>query len=258
MKNTKDTIAEVMKEGLKHSIAQVFLVFSGILVIISFLNGNEMLIRIGFWTLFYGMIAHYLKSLSKHETLGRYAAGYEHKQVILFSRVYLYFLISWAVGTAVILLIFSNFATSLLEFLLNVNTYLFYLLFLIVFGLLFVPLILMAIWLRRMFKNKSEVEKNLVGNYKMELICKHCGFEFKKDKTNRVTILKKRPIWDQPCPRCGLYELNRVPDKENYKIQVSGCENCGQFSGGVDIPKGLPFKNFPCPNCKVADLRKKQ
>ena len=79
-KNTESNISEIIKIGLSHSIAQAFLIFSGILVIISILK--EEYIFVSFLTLFYALINFKLEALRKHESLGRYAVGSNFQQTV--------------------------------------------------------------------------------------------------------------------------------------------------------------------------------
>lgn len=249
----KDKIVEIIKLGLQHSTAQAFLIFSGVLVLISLSKPKE-LILVSFWTLFYAMIAHYLTSLRKHESLGRYAVGSDHQQSIRFTTIYISYFVWWATGVGVILLGLSRFANGWIEFFLSVNINLQYLLSFIGTGIFIAPFIMTMVWLFRMFNNKKKVEKNLTGDYELELLCKHCD-SILKDK---VKITQKRPIWDHPCPKCGLYELEKKiePNIAIYKITCT-CKNCDDFlDKEIEIPHGLAFENYPCPKCGVTALKK--
>jgi len=42
--------------------------------------------------------------------------------------------------------------------------------------------------------------------------------------------------------------------EEKYELDVY-CQNC-DFRGKVSIPKGTPFKEYPCPKCGIIDLEK--
>lgn len=102
MKDSKNTIAEVVKYGLSHSIAQAFLIFSGVLVIASVRQANDY-IPVSFFTLFYALIAHYLTALRKHESLGRYAVGSDHLQSIRFTITYISYFVWWTTGVGMFL-----------------------------------------------------------------------------------------------------------------------------------------------------------
>lgn len=216
----KDKVVEIIKFGLQHSTAQAFLIFSGFLVVVSMLWAKEY-INIVFFTLFYALIVHYLTALRRHESLGRYAVGSDHKQGIRFTVIYISYFIWWVIGVGIILLSTSNSVIKLFEFFLPrlyMSDILLFILLFIGIGIFFAPFIMTIVWLRRTFANKWKVEKYLCGNYKAKYICKNCGGEEKE-----VEIPKKRPYWDHPCPDCGLYELEKkekrkTPQMGNYCI----------------------------------------
>ena len=63
MRDLLNQISELANKALAHSIAQVFLIFAGVLVIVSvwkFDGGDLILIKIGFFTLFYAYIIHFI------------------------------------------------------------------------------------------------------------------------------------------------------------------------------------------------------
>lgn len=92
-----DTIAKVVKLGLEHSIAQTFLVFSGILVIVSIWSAENNVLA-SFLTLFYALVAHSLTAIRKHESLGKYFVGNDKWQVIWFTISYALYFLWWSTG----------------------------------------------------------------------------------------------------------------------------------------------------------------
>lgn len=197
MKDLKDAISKVVEYGLAHSVAQAFLIFSGVLVIVSVWQANNY-VAISFFTLFYALTAHYLTALRKHESLGRYAVGSNHQQSILFTTIYISYFVWWATGVGVLLSIpFIFIPDKILLF----NIWFQYVLIFIGIWAFTAPFIMTIIWLWRMFNNKKQVEKDFKDKYKARYSCKNCDFE------GRVEILQRRPHWDHPCPECGLYEL---------------------------------------------------
>ena len=192
-------ISKIIKEGLKHTIAQAFLLFSGVLVIVSVWAAKDY-IFVSFFTLFYALINFKMEALRRHETLGRYAVGNDHGQNILFTVTSIFHFMWWAIGVGIILLSLCDFVNK------SVNCFavtidFFCALFLISIIIFLAAFIMTMIWLWRMFYNKRKVEKDYKGDYETKYSCKNCDFE------GKVKIPQKRPFHDQPCPQCGLYEL---------------------------------------------------
>lgn len=184
-----ERLIEIVKKGLEHSIAQTFLIFSSIFVIAS-LWAPLHIFFVAILTLFYAIINSRIEALRKHESLGRYAVGSYHYQSIRFTVISFVHLGWWIVGVALILLSSSD----LLPIPNNV-------LVVIIIAIFLAAVLMTAIWLWRLFDYKEKAEQHLAGNYKLKLICRHCDYE------GEVTIPQKRPTWDHPCPKCGLYDL---------------------------------------------------
>lgn len=195
------TISSLIKIGLKHSIAQAFLIFSGSLVIISILWSKEY-VNLAFFTLFYALIAHYLTALRKHESLGRYAVGNNKDQVVLFTIIYISLFTWWSTGAWSILLKLGQIKWCPLfpECLPILSSY-----------ALIISLILITIWILQFFCNmldawqqpdrqQQEAENNF---YKTECSCRNC------DNVVKVSIPKGVKINDYPCPNCGVITLKK-------------------------------------------------
>lgn len=197
MKDIKDTIAELLKTGLAHSIAQTFLIFSGIIVIVSVIYHAEKIyiLLISFSTLFYALIAHYLTALRKHESLGKYAVGNYFWQSVLFTAIFILYFIWWAMSVWAILCAGVSFFVSIIT--------------------LILALILTLIWLFCMFYNKRKIEKDLTGHYKVKCVCKNCDLDREVEN-----IPQKRPLHDHPCPDCGLYELEKKEKEKHLKWEI--------------------------------------
>lgn len=88
---------DIIKSTLKHSVTQTFLVFSGVLVIISIWS-TENNVLVSFFTLFYALITHSLTSLRKHESLGESFVGGDKGQVILLTISYALYFLWWSTG----------------------------------------------------------------------------------------------------------------------------------------------------------------
>lgn len=192
-----DAAFKITKEGLKHSIAQAFLILSGILVVASVWVAKDY-VFVSFFTLFYALINFKMETLRRHESLGRYAVGSDHLQSIRFTTTSIFHFMWWTTGVGAILLSPCNFVNAPFEY------------SSITIGLFFISAVSFAaafvmtvIWLWRMFDNKRKVEKNFWNVYETKYSCKNCNFK------GKVRIPQKRPFWDQPCPICGLYELKR-------------------------------------------------
>ena len=63
----EEKIADIAKSALKHSVAQTFLVFSGVLVIVSIWSAENNVL-VSFFT-FYALITRSLTAMRKHESL---------------------------------------------------------------------------------------------------------------------------------------------------------------------------------------------
>lgn len=193
----KDEIIKIINVGLQHSIAQAFLIFSGLLVVISMLWAKEY-IGIVFFTLFYALIAHYLTALRRHESLGQYAVGKHKEQIILFILLNIFLFVWWSTGTWAMLFNLGpiKFCSPPSLDLPCVSSY-----------AITVALILLAIWTSiffyKIFRGDQQQGKEEIESYKVNRSCKNC----------------------------------------DNKIEV-------------DIPKGVSFGNYPCPNCGVTALEK--
>lgn len=88
---------DIIKSTLKHSVAQTFLVFSGVLVIVSIWS-TENNVLVSFFTLFYALITHSLTSLRKHESLGESFVGDDKGQVIWLTVSYALYFLWWSTG----------------------------------------------------------------------------------------------------------------------------------------------------------------
>ena len=150
----KDKVIEIIKVGLQHSIAQAFLIFSGLLVVISMLWMREY-IGITFFTLFYALIAHYLTALRRHESLGEYAVGKNRGQIILFTLVNIFLFVWWSTGIWSMLFNFGTikFCSPLSPDLPCVSFY-----------AMTITLVLLAIWIGIFFYKIFSKEKNLTTN----------------------------------------------------------------------------------------------
>ena len=67
----EEKIADIAKSALKHSVAQTFLVFSGVLVIVSIWSAENNVL-VSFFTPFYALITRSLTAMRKHESLEKY------------------------------------------------------------------------------------------------------------------------------------------------------------------------------------------
>jgi len=90
--------AKVIQFGLKHSIAQAFLLLSGIFVLASVWSGNDMYVPWSLFTLFYALINFKIEAMRKHATLGNYLVG-NNSGSILFSLSSWLLLFAWVVGS---------------------------------------------------------------------------------------------------------------------------------------------------------------
>lgn len=223
MKDIKDTIAELLKTGLEHSIAQTFLIFSGALVIVSLIWVKEFVL-VSFLTLFYALINFKLEALRRHESLGRYAVGPHLGQSILFTLISISYFVWWIVSVTTILI--NTFTVDDINFIANLDShYQTYVLLPAVgsFVIKFIPItaiILTTLWLVCIFYKKWRIEKNINGNYKAKYICKNCGSEEKE-----IEIPRKTPYWDHPCPDCGLYELKKKNEGEHHQCETTVVNN---------------------------------
>ncbi|TSC91900.1 MAG: hypothetical protein CEN90_15 [Parcubacteria group bacterium Licking1014_17] len=181
----------IVKDALGHSIAQTFLIFSGILVIFS-LSRSPILIIISFSTLIYALIAHYLTAVRRHESLGRYAIG-NNPQAILFTITFILFFVWWV---AKIMGYFMYFRYPPAYGFLS-HTWL----LIISMVALIIAIIFFILWFICIFYNKHRTGKNLKINYRVRCFCKNCDFN------GKTKIPLKRPLKDHPCPWCGSYAL---------------------------------------------------
>lgn len=194
----KDKIIEIIKLGLRHSIAQAFLIFSGFLVVISMLWAKEY-INVVFFTLFYALIVHYLTALRRHESLGKYAVGNDKLQILLFTLIYIFLFAWWAIGVWSMLFNLGpiKWCYPISIALPCVSFYAFAL-----------GLILMIVWLVRffckMFCEKPQQEmREEKDTYKVNRSCKNC------DSKVDVNIPKGVSFENYPCPKCGVIALEK-------------------------------------------------
>lgn len=197
MTDTKDTLAEIVKTALNHSIVQAFLIFSAGLVIVSVWKSNNY-VPVSFFTLFYALINFKIEALRKHESLGRYAVGNDFWQIVLYTFISILYFVWWVTGVVIVISLDRYFEVpDLFRFLPSVKD--------INFWVLIINIGLTTLWFMRLFYNKHKTEKYYRNKerYGVELICKNCDFE------GRVKIPTKKLVKDHPCPRCRLYELKK-------------------------------------------------
>lgn len=96
-----ERLIEIVKKGLDHSIAQAFLIFSAIFVVLATIQAPNY-ISLALFTLFYAFINFKIESLRKHESLGVYAMG-KRGQIITFTLILIFLLIWWITGAWAIL-----------------------------------------------------------------------------------------------------------------------------------------------------------
>ena len=172
-----DKTIEVVKKALDHSIAQAFLVFSGILVVVSITE--ERYIFVSFLTLFYALLNFKIEALRKHESLGEYAVGKDRLQIILFTLTLITLFIWWATGVWSLLynLSWQKWYDLITPSWPMVSSY-----------FLIVSIILMVVWLGCMFSKlpkelkplKPEVE--LKESYELNVKIDDISLSLKKSK----------------------------------------------------------------------------
>lgn len=193
----KDEVIKIIKEGLHHSIAQAFLIFSGLLVVISMLWAKEY-VGIAFFTLFYALIAHYLTALRRHESLGQYAVGKHKEQIVLFTLINIFLFVWWSTGAWAMLF---NLGQIKFCFPLSMEFTC------LSFYAIIVALILLVIWTSiffyKIFRGNQQQGKNEVEFYKVNRSCKNC------DEKIEVNIPKGVSFENYPCSNCGVTALEK-------------------------------------------------
>jgi len=190
--NSRGGLTELVGVGFKHSVAQAFLIFSGILVLFS-LSKESKFIFVSFFTLFYALIAHYLTSLRRHESLGQYAVGANKYQIILFTLTYIAFFVWWATGVWS-LLSDSSSARDCLAAKVSFN------MACVSGGALIAGSLFMSVWILGFF---CRLPKAKGCTYRVRRCCTNCGYQ-----NDNVEITTGVPSETYPCPKCGVATLH--------------------------------------------------
>ena len=87
---------------------------------------------------------------------------------------------------------------------------------------LVISILLSWIWIVLIFKSKSEEKDwDYSTGYKVKVYCQNCDFE----KTNNIdpeyNYTKYIKLGDNPCPKCGLYELKKISERPCLKGNVT-------------------------------------
>lgn len=207
----RDTLAGLVKRGLEHSIAQVFLIFSGVLVLISVFKENDYVV-ISFFTLFYAFVNFKVEGIRKHESLGDHAVG-NNFGAVLYSLISLLLLVGWILGSVVLL----SDVGSTLGYLKNNFSLLSWITGFVLIG----ALALFVSWMLYIFLSKWErdgtncEQPDETKCYEVECCCKNC------DLDRKVGIPKKIQVEHHPCPECEIGGVLRKK-KECKKSQIDG------------------------------------
>lgn len=143
----------MLKEGLKHSIALPFLIFSGIVFVISLKWNTYLKPDFFVFMLFYALVNFKVEATRKHEVIGQYAVGNFYGSLF-------YTLISWTLlflwlSGSTILVVNKNSLTNMLFDYTKLPFY-----------LLMIFFVFVAIWFviifAKMYKNKDIKNDNVI------------------------------------------------------------------------------------------------
>lgn len=186
-------LSDLIKYALAHSIAQAFLIFSGVLVIVSVWKNNSY-IFLSFFTLFYALINFKIEAIRKHPPLGNYVMR-DNLGAGIYTMISWSLLIWWITGV-----MFLLNCVSLVDMFLKIQYYSFYLT--AIWFLFLVFWMLLIFYRKKKGKNSEPKEGELKEKpndfYKVECNCENC------DLNRHVNMPKGIKVTDLICPECGI------------------------------------------------------
>lgn len=194
--NKENQLSDLIKYALVHSIAQAFLIFSGVLVIVSVWKNNSY-VFLSFFTLIYALVNFKIEATRRHPSMGNYGMR-TNWGLILYILISLSLLIWWIIGLSII--------DNNLCLLLNYKHW--------YFIISAVCLILILIWIGIIFYEKRKdknlsIKENESGRYEVHCICRNC------DLDKKLYIKKGIKVNDAICQDCGVaQQLKRKKDED--------------------------------------------
>lgn len=219
MKSKKENqLSDLIKEGLAHSIAQAFLIFSGILVIFSI--WQRCYVSLSFFTLFYALINFKIEAIRKHSPLGNYGMR-DNYGAVLYTIMSWSLLVWWIIGSM------SLFGyETLIDIILGPNSSIF--LILICFFSLNLWIVLLVWWMCLIFDRKREENNSAFFSekgssvqdlkdsdkyYYVKCCCENC------DLDEELRIPKRIKVVDVICPKCKIAQQLKIKEDKEVKIK---------------------------------------
>lgn len=224
MENKEESqITDLVKEGLAHSIAQAFLIFSGALVIVSVWQYRY--VSLSFFTLFYALINFKIEAIRKLPSLGNYGMR-DNWGAVLYALASWLLLAWWIIGSAFLLkLVDKTFIDKILDFSLFFD-WRFICSNLWIFSLM--------LWMGLIFNRKKEENNSAFFSekgssvqdskdsdkyYYVKCCCENC------DLDGELRIPKRIKVVDVICPKCKIaQQLKRKKDKEVKNSEIDSSE----------------------------------